>query len=424
MSVNRIPWNKVLDETRVPYQKGSRSEKRRVMKEKFLKVPTFKQTRVLYKKVVAELDKDLKTHDLKYKALMVFNFFILSLRVNCRSGPLLDLTWEDVDEIKRVGHIETSRHKTGHIYDVAITIQDDQLPWLNRMRKQYTDEFQVASEKVFPSSTNLREHSVARFMREVFLKFFGDEISTVLEKDFHSNSLRKMWDTYVHKNRDKIPLDLREMHLRQTGHSEYTSQNNYIVPGLNPSLQLYQDVLKDNSSLFDNDSNETNTSNQAEKGSQPSFQLSGNSSLNEHTPKPSHSSSIKEHTPKPSQKSSNEYTPNKRIGTRKKDKMANRGKRATSTPNNGDSRKNQTEEYDSDDDWSQSKDSCGAADFDSSDDESNFSCSSFKGREKYVKSLKSFRQYHPTSLERRVISKFFFFRGQIYKSVIQICRGR
>ena len=237
-------------------------------------------------------------------------------------------------------------------------------------------------------------------MREVLLKFFGDEFPTVLEKNFHQTLFRKMWDTYVHNNRDKILLDLREMHLRQTGHSEYTSQNNYIDPGLNPSLQLYQDVLKDNSSLLDNDSNETNTSNQAEKGSQPSFQLSGNSYLNEHTPKPSHSSSIKEHT------HNNEYPPNKKIGTRKKkDKMAKRVKRATSTPNNDDSRRNLTEEYESDDDWSQSKGSCGAADFGSSD-ESNFSYSSFKGRENYVKSLKSFRQYQPTSLERRVISKF------------------
>ena len=415
--INRIPWIKVLEETRVPYQKGSRSERRKMMKEKFLKVPTLKENSILYEKVVAELEKDLKTQDLKYKALLVFNFFILSLRVNCRSGPLLDLTWEDVGEIKRVGHIETSRHKTGHIFDVSITIQDDQLHWLSRMRKQYTKEFQVASEKVFPSSTNLKEHSVARFMREVFLKFFGDEIPNVLEKDFHSNSLRKMWDTYIHKNRDKIPSDLREMHLRQTGHSEYTSQNNYIVPGLNPSLQLYQDVLKDHSSLCENDANETNISTQAQKGSQSSFQLSEKSSNNEHTPKPSQSSSNKKHNPMPSQSSSVvEYTPHKRVGNRnkKKDNMAKRLKRTTSTPNNNDSSINVTEQYESGDDFSQTKDSGGVTDFGSSDDESSYS--SFKGREKYVRSLKSFRKYQPTSLERKVISKFFSFEGKFTKA--------
>ena len=61
-----------------------------------------------------------------------------------------------------------------------------------------------------------------------------------------------MWDTYLDKNRDLIPYSLRRMHLKQTGHSESTSQSNYLVPGdCNPIVQLYSSYLSSNASSVD-----------------------------------------------------------------------------------------------------------------------------------------------------------------------------
>ena len=243
-NIKEVRWDKVIREIRTPYQKTSLKQKRLVQREKFSKVPTFREVQKLHNKICSELEKDLEQTHLKYRELQVLNFFILSVRLNCRSGPILALTWDDILKIQREGQIETNRHKTGHLYDVIITIQSDQHPWLRRMKDQICKEFKKESILVFASPTNAVEHSVPRYMRDVIKGLFKDLSKETLNKDFHSTSLRKMWDTYVNDNRDKIPGTLRNLHLRQTGHTENTSHSNYIVPGdRNPTLDLYQESL-------------------------------------------------------------------------------------------------------------------------------------------------------------------------------------
>ena len=49
---------------------------------------------------------------LRYKELSAVNF-LMSFRLKFRAGPLLQLTWKDVDSIKKTGELQTDRHKTG-----------------------------------------------------------------------------------------------------------------------------------------------------------------------------------------------------------------------------------------------------------------------------------------------------------------------
>ena len=75
--IREIRWNKVIKEIRIPYQKNSNREKR-VVQEKFLKVPTFKEVKKLNSRICSALGEDTKKKHLSYRVLQVLNFFILS----------------------------------------------------------------------------------------------------------------------------------------------------------------------------------------------------------------------------------------------------------------------------------------------------------------------------------------------------------
>ena len=139
---------------------------------------------------------------------------------------MLNLTWDDVHTIKKVGRLDTDKHKTGRLYDVTLKIEDDQHSWLKRLRKQYIKEFQTHSELVFPTTSNTVDHSMSRTIRSVLTDLFGEK----LDKDFHANSVRKMWDTHFYKNRESLGSAAFTSHLEQTGHTAETALRSYVVP--------------------------------------------------------------------------------------------------------------------------------------------------------------------------------------------------
>ena len=93
------PRKKILDEVRVRYRVGS--QKRRKAKELFEKVPSLQEVQKLNFQVEDFLNKDLEEQVLYFKELSLFNFLILSFRLNYRAGPLLNLTWRGVAKIKK-----------------------------------------------------------------------------------------------------------------------------------------------------------------------------------------------------------------------------------------------------------------------------------------------------------------------------------
>ena len=429
--INDVSWQKVLKEIRIPFQKSAHKEKRKMQKQKFSKVPSFQEVQLLYKRVMEKLNEDSELKNLTYKDLMVFNMFILTVRINCRSGPLLSLSWDDVDKIKEFGFIETDRHKTGVAYDVSIIIEPEQISWLDRLKEQHFAEFGVNSSMVFPSSTNGMEHSYARFLRQVLLQHFPDVSH---EKDFHSNSLRKMWDTYMDKNRELIPDSLRRMHLKQTGHSESTSRSNYLVPGdCNPIVQLYSSYLSSNASSVDEGApNEslarvpvdvkTPENKSKRKASTPCGNSSSKAKCSTSNDLRTPFSATKKKTT-PLQGTPDNETKIEKVRRaetdfgQQKSKTSNRKRKCLSYLESSDE---ETADCSKDAEWKPPE----ASEDEISGSHSSYSfCSSSTvrsvrsnlERSMFVKSLQTFRTYNPTTAEKELMKRFHNFEGKFSK---------
>ena len=185
---------------------------------------------------------DLREKELTLEELKVFNFVSLPSNMNGRVGPLLDLTWEEVKRIKKLGKITSDNHKTGHYYDHEIKNHQEQFPWLEHLREEFEKKHGYRAKLVFGTSLNTKDHSLAATIRKVLGNFFDEEI---LEKDYHETPIRKMWDTYKHYNADQNPAEERAFRAIQSSHRPDTAERNYITPKTSGS-DFYHDTLKRN----------------------------------------------------------------------------------------------------------------------------------------------------------------------------------
>ena len=97
------------------------------------------------------------------------------------------------------------------------------------MKEQYLREYKNMSTLVFASSNDSIEHSLPRYMRDVIRDIFKELSKNLFSIYFPSNSVRKMWGTFVNDNRDKIPESFQILHLRLTGHTENTPHANIVA---------------------------------------------------------------------------------------------------------------------------------------------------------------------------------------------------
>ena len=178
-------------------------------------------------KIVKLLNADVTEKSMTYKDLQCFNFYMLAVRLNARAGVILNLTWNDLNKLKRRGKLEIDSHKTGHLYDAVVKIKADQWPWIERLREQFFSEHKFHATRIFSSSQNRVEHSMARRIKEVFTTHFSQSF---LKSDFNSNSLRKMWDTHFAEHSNSIPSEARTFHKSQSGHRPETANKYYVVP--------------------------------------------------------------------------------------------------------------------------------------------------------------------------------------------------
>ena len=310
------PWEKVLAEVRPRYQSAAQRDKRLKSKELFSKVPTLQEVQEINFLVQDFLNADLTERVLHYKELQTLNFVVLSFRLNCRAGPLLNLTWEDVKTIQKLGALDTDAHKTGKFFDVTIQTQEDQFKWLKRLKSRYVKEFKVVPTLVFASPTNKVEHSLSKNIRVVLSQLFGKKDGV---KDFHATAVRKTWDTHFHTNQQKYKDSVFTSHLHQTGRSASTARDKYVVPAdkseaLNTYLKEFskmQDSTDDGEVTF-NFQDQTSTPKNATKQPRSSCTDSIQSSRTSHSATPrtrctidsAQSSTV---TPEPSLRSKNDY---------------------------------------------------------------------------------------------------------------------
>ena len=231
------PWEKILDEVRVHIRQGAEKQKKKKNRKLQKNVPTLDEVQRVNAMVVELLQRDLGQKVLEYKELSALIFLILSFSLYCRSGPILNLTWDDVQTIKQTGALETDQHKTGSFYDVTLKIEEDQHVWLKRMRRQFIEEFQTSPTFVFPTSNNTVDHSMSRTIRTVLGNLFQDLKD--VDKESHSKAVKKMWDTHFYRNKYSLE-HMFAAHLEQTGHTELTALKVHVVPvDKIQTLQIY-----------------------------------------------------------------------------------------------------------------------------------------------------------------------------------------
>ena len=190
------------------------------------RVPSIALVRNHQKLALSHLKDNLATSTLTYKQQQALNFFVLQGRLNVRSGPLLALTWEDVKYIEENSVLETDRHKTGKFYTLYLKIKADQIPLLYKLKETFADENDsMESKYVFSSKQNKIERSISKHIQEFFFTLFGDDPNEVR---FNANSIRKYcerrWKSFI----GKVPEGVTKAHLAQTAHNKTTAEDIYI----------------------------------------------------------------------------------------------------------------------------------------------------------------------------------------------------
>ena len=86
------------------------SESRRKATDRFKRVPSHEMVVKRDGQVIEILQQNLEDEFLLLKEEKALNFFLIQCRLNCKSQPILLLTWTALVEIKQKGIILTNRH--------------------------------------------------------------------------------------------------------------------------------------------------------------------------------------------------------------------------------------------------------------------------------------------------------------------------
>ena len=187
---------------------------------KFSRVPSLHQVTKRQLQVIEVLERDLEEKNLTTTTLKALNFFLLQCRLNVTPGPILNVTWECFDSHLKAGHVyETSDHKTGKFYDVAVRIEADQITLLDEMRERMKSEYPT-----MPSLTkSQQETKMSYLIRDTFTELFQDDPNFVRYNA--ANSTRKFWE--MHMAGLELSQNHKDAHLAQTAHSEITARKHY-----------------------------------------------------------------------------------------------------------------------------------------------------------------------------------------------------
>ena len=93
-------WNKIIKDVRKKCQKGALKEKKRTKRHLFERVPDMEGVASVVNRIAELCEADVNEETLSLDELKVFNFVTIST-MNGRVGPLMDLTWEDVEKMKQ-----------------------------------------------------------------------------------------------------------------------------------------------------------------------------------------------------------------------------------------------------------------------------------------------------------------------------------
>ena len=253
---DQVTMNGAIKNARKADSTAALKDYRFVAQEMRAKVPTRSLVCKGLKGSLKLLEENLNESNLSYKEQQALNFFILQVRLNTRSGPILHLDWDDLAVIEETEEpVATDRHKTGKYFAVHLFLQEDQRALLKKMRDCFFSENGIESQYIFASKKNKVERSISRHLQETFQDLFGDSLSEVR---FNANSIRKYWERRWKEIKMKIQITegVNKAHLAQTAHGEKRHKDVYI--GKEGSNQGRKELL----SIYDKDLREDPESNE------------------------------------------------------------------------------------------------------------------------------------------------------------------
>ena len=179
---------KAVRDSRRHYSNAVSKCRQKRAKDRFVEsVPNLLQISNRQHEVLKTLNDDLNKQHLSLNQFKALNFFLLQIRLNVRSGPLLNITWSAFDTYLRNGLVyETNEHKTGNYYDVDIKMESDQVLFLNELRQRTHFQFGSPSVFVFSNKKNCPETQMAFLISEAFTDLYGDNPEEVR---FNANSV-------------------------------------------------------------------------------------------------------------------------------------------------------------------------------------------------------------------------------------------
>lgn len=233
-----------MNEVKGIYSTSAAADSRRKADERFKLVPSHNIVVTRHEQVLKLLQENLEEESLSLKEEKALNYFLLQARLNCRNQPIMNLTWEMLEEIQRNGSVLTSKHKTGQYYDVALRVEPDQIPLLYHLRGTYRRELGTVPVLIFATRKGTADRSIASEIYQVFAAKFGDSATAIR---FNSNSMRKYREGRMQQLRqnDEIAADVMTEHLHQTGHTQQTAEKYYMSANMASRHRLLDHLVKD-----------------------------------------------------------------------------------------------------------------------------------------------------------------------------------
>ena len=224
MSVSNDQWQSVISEYKEFKNKEASRETILKSAELFKKVPDLSHTRQMLSAVMNLLREDLQTSVLSYMESAALTMYAWHVRLNCRPGPILNLTVDHYNKIKDKPLDRDIEHKTDYIWQVVMVVPSEIRPMVEALMKKYRSTYGRNPTYVISSSADKPITAMAELQKDVFKKRFG-----ISGTSHNPTSNRKMWDTEKDKD-PKLAKDYSRAHQSQTGNSDTTRQRFYQKP--------------------------------------------------------------------------------------------------------------------------------------------------------------------------------------------------
>ena len=167
-SVDLPKWIFVISSVNKDFEEPACNEKRQTQEKLQQLVPEQQDIQIAMSKIKEDLQQNLKEDTLKFVEEKALVYFIQSVRMNCRPGPLNRFTWEEYQSIKSEGQkeVRTNKHKTGKTTAVAIRVHEDLFDLFDHMKKHFEKKYNFTPLYVFGTPSDKEERSMANYVKE------------------------------------------------------------------------------------------------------------------------------------------------------------------------------------------------------------------------------------------------------------------